>query len=71
MRLIKQTEEYVANSEEEAIAIIEKFRSAAEDEGYVLGANGYTYKNKKSKGEIVDEIWLCKVTKILGGAWDE
>ena len=71
MRLIKQTEEYVADTEQEAIQIIEEFRSKAQERNYVVGANGYTYKTKKSKGEIVDEIWLTKVTKILGGMWDE
>ena len=71
MRLIKQTEEYVVDSEEAAIAVIEKFRSAANDEGYVLGANGYTYKTKKSKGEIIGEVWVCKITKIFGGIWDD
>ena len=70
MRLIKRTEEYVANSEEEAIAVLEKFRADAEKEGYMLGANGYTYKNKKAKGEIIDEVWVVKVTKILGGVWE-
>ena len=70
MKLIKRTEEYVTNSEEEAITLLEGFRADAEREGYTLGANGYTYKNKKSKGEIVDEAWIVKVTKILGGIWE-
>lgn len=70
MKLIKRVEEYVVNTEEEAIAALERFRDDAEREGYTLGANGYTYKNKKSKGEIIDEAWILKVTKILGGIWE-
>lgn len=71
MRLIKQTEEYVLDSEEQAIALIAHFKEDAHENEYILGASGYTYKTKKSKGEIIDEAWVCKVTKILGGVWDE
>ena len=31
----------------------------------------YTYKTKKAKGEIIGEVWVCKITKILGGVWDD
>ena len=71
MKILKQTDEFVLDTEEEAIALIEKARQAANSEGYVLGANGYTYKTKKAKGEIIDEAWVVKVTKILGGVWDD
>lgn len=70
MRLIKTTEEYIANSEAEAIAIIQNYRTDAEEKGYKLGACSYTYKTKKAKGEIIDECWVTKITKILGGIWD-
>ncbi len=71
MRLIKQTEEYVVDTEQAAIDLIEKFRQASRNEGYVLGASGYTYKTKKAKGEIIGEVWVCKIVKVLGGVWDD
>lgn len=71
MKVLKQTEEYRTDSEEEAIALIEHYRKDAMDNGYVLGASGYTYKTKKAKGEIIDEAWVVKVTKVLGGVWDD
>ena len=71
MKILKQTEEYRTDSEEEAIKVIEGYRQDAIDKGYVLGASGYTYKTKKAKGEIIDEAWVVKVTKILGGVWDD
>ena len=37
MRLIKQTDEFVLDTEEEAIALIEKARQAANSEGYAAG----------------------------------
>lgn len=71
MRLIKKTEEYVVDTEEQAIAAIQNFREEAEREGYVLGTSGYTLKTKKSKGEIIAEQYVVKVTKIFGGIWDD
>ncbi len=71
MRLIKQTEEYVVDTEQAAIDLIERFRADAESKGYVLGASGYTYKTKKAKGEIIGEVWVCKIVKVLGGIWDD
>ena len=71
MRLLKQTEEYRADTEEEAKEIMEKFRQDAHDKGYTLGASGYTYKTKKAKGEIVDMAWVVKIQKVVGGVWDE
>ena len=55
MKLLKQTEEYRTDSEDEAIKVIENYRKDAEEKGYILGASGYTYKTKKAKGEIIDE----------------
>lgn len=71
MRLIKRTEEYVVDTEEEAIKAIQNFREDAEEHGHTVGASGYTYKTKKAKGEIVGEQYLIKVTRILGGIWDD
>ena len=71
MVLIKQNDEFVVDTEEEAKALIEKARKDSHTEGYVLGANGYTYKTKKAKGEIIGEVWVCKITKVLGGVWDD
>ena len=71
MRLIEQTEKYVVDSEEEAIKVAQEFKKDAEAKGYVLGASGYTYKTKKSKGEIIGEAWVVTVRKVLGGVWDD
>lgn len=71
MRLIKRTEEYVVDTEEEAIKAIQNFREDAAKHGHTVGASGYTYKTKKAKGEIIGEQYLIKVTRILGGIWDD
>lgn len=70
MRLLKQTEEYRADTEEEAKEIMEKFRQDAHDKGYILKANGYTLKEKKQKGEVIDSGFLLKVVKEISTFWE-
>lgn len=71
MRILKQTEEFRADTEDEAKLVMERFREEAKEKGYTLGASGYTYKTKKAKGEIIDEAWVVKIVKVIGGVWDE
>lgn len=70
MRLLKKTEEYRVDSEIEAKEAMEEFRSAAATEGYTLGSCGYTYKEKKAKGEVIDSAFCVKVVKVYGGIWE-
>ena len=70
MKKLKTTIEVRCYSEEEAKDFIENFRKKSHEEDYTVGANGYTYKSKKSKGEIVEEGWLCKCVKIHEDFWD-
>ncbi len=71
MRLIERTEKYVVDSEEEAIKLIQNAKEDATNNGYILGASGYTYKTKKAKGEIIGEVWVTSIKKVLGGVWDD
>ena len=71
MKRLKVTEEYRAYSEQEAIDALNEARAKQNTEGYTLGANGYKYKTKKAKGEIVGEAWVVSVTKVYDEVWDE
>jgi hypothetical protein len=71
LRLIKRTEEYVVDTETEAIGLTEYFRKDAEENGYIIGKSGYVRKEKKAKGEVIAEVFVYTVTKIIGGIWDE
>ena len=71
MRKLKVTEEFKAYTEEEASEALEKLRANQSKEGYKLGANGYKYKSKKAKGEIVSEAWIVTATKIYGEVWED
>ena len=71
MRLLKETIELRADSETEAKDLIEEYRKKSFENGYTIAAAGYTYKNKKSKGEIIDEAWICKIVQSFGSVWEE
>ena len=70
MTLLKVTEEYRVDTEMEAKEAMERFRREAAEHGYSIGACGYTRKEKKSKGEVIDEGYLVKVVKNYGGFWE-
>jgi hypothetical protein len=71
MKLLKITYEQRAYTEEQAKDEILKFRARAQEEGYVVGSAGYTYKAKKKKGEVVAEAWIVKCVAIYNEIWDE
>lgn len=70
MRILKVTAEYRAESEEEAKQMNEDFKKEARDQGYILTSFAYTKKEKKSKGDVIDDGYLVKVVKTYGGFWD-
>ena len=70
MTLLKVIEEYRADSEAEVKEMNEQFKNESRAAGYTLNAFSYTKKEKKAKGNIVDECYVVKATKIFGGVWD-
>lgn len=73
MRILKVTEEYRAETEQEVKEMNEDFKAKAKSatQGFILNSFSYTKKEKKSKGEVIDDGYLVKVTKIYGGMWDD
>lgn len=71
MKLLKVTYEHRAYTEDEAKDAILKFRNEAKDNGYLVGAAGYTYKSKKKKGKVVAEAWVVKCVAVYDEVWDE
>ena len=60
--LIRTTEVYRADNENEAKAVIEEAKKTST----VIKYNS-TYRNKKQKGEIIDEWYRVEITK----EWDD
>lgn len=71
MRTYKDTIEIICFTEEEAKQVIESYRQDAREKGFTVGFAGYTYKVKKSKGEIIGEIWLVRISQVFGDLWEE
>ena len=59
MMLIKKVETYRCENEEEATALVQRFKDNAQ--GYEVIKSSITQKTKKSKGEIVDVFYLVEI----------
>ena len=52
-QLLKTTDVWLTESEEEAMEMIEDAKNKAPEGGYTVTKSGYTAKPKKSNGEIL------------------
>ena len=68
---LKETVEYRIDTEDGAIRLIEQERKGAEDKGYIVAKASYSLKQKKAKGEIVDQGYLVSITYEYLKFWDE
>ncbi len=69
--LLETTSKFCASTEVEAKDMIEAFRTEAASKGYVVKKAGYEYKTKKSKGEIIGEVWVVTVTQTFANLWED
>ena len=60
--LVSTTETYRVDTETEATQAIEE---AKKDGSYVLGKYTSEHKERKSKGEVIDEYWKLTLTKLF------
>ncbi len=60
--LVSTVETYRVDTEAEATKAIEE---AKNDNSYVLGKYTSEHKERKSKGEVVDEYWKLSLTKLF------
>ena len=60
--LVSTTETYRIDTESEATKAIEE---AKQDNSYTLGKYTNEHKERKLKGEVVDEYWKLTLTKIF------
>lgn len=61
-QLLKTTDVYRVDTEEEAVSMIEEAKDQQIKDNYTLTKSGYVVKTKKSKGEIVD-MWMVVTTE--------
>lgn len=69
-KLISVVEQYRLDTEDEAAHFIEECKNDAENHGYTLKSYASTKKEKKTKGEVVEEAILVKIAKDYNTFWD-
>ena len=60
--LVSTTETYRVDTETEATQAIEEAKA---DNTYVLGKYTSEHKERRAKGEVVDEYWKLTLTKLF------
>lgn len=70
MKSLKRTEEYRAETEKEAKDFVEEIKKESKEKGFEVTAYSIARKEKKSKGEIVDECYVIKIVKTYSPIWD-
>ena len=70
MKILKITEEYRVDFEEEVKQLNEQMKADALKNGYILNSFSYTKKEKKKSGDTIDEGYLVKAAKVYGGFWE-
>ena len=70
MRKLKVTEEFRVETEAEAKTAVENFQREGLEKGFSITKWSADYKTKKSKGEIIDNGYLLKVTFQFSDFWD-
>lgn len=63
--MIKDTCELRVDTEEAANKLHKDFEEYCHNRGFTLSSWSQTYKCRKSKGEVIDEYYLCKVIIIF------
>lgn len=64
-QLLKKTEVYRVDTEEEAMSMIEDAKDGQMNGGYTLTKSSYVLKTKKSKGEIIDQWFITTTEKTF------
>lgn len=65
MMKIKEVTTYRVQTENDAIALIEDLKAKQNAEGYEVVKNGYDRKQKRQKGEVIDEYWLVTISRVF------
>lgn len=69
MNLLKITTEKAFLTEEEARTEVDTIITKANEAGHSVAASSITHKTKKSKGEVIDERWITKITEEYEDIW--
>ncbi len=68
--LLNKTEVYRINTEEEVKTVIDEAKEDAFENGYILKGYSTKVKEKKSKGEVIDEGFEVTLKKEYNTFWE-
>ena len=57
-------------SNENTTKMIEEVKEEGKTKGFYLSAYSITHKEKKAKGEVIDECFVVKIVKTYSPIWD-
>ena len=69
--LLENTIKYRVGTEQEAKDLIEKFREGGVKGGYIIKKASYERKIKKSKGEVIAEVFVVNITEVFDELWGD
>jgi hypothetical protein len=49
---------------------VESIKEESKTKGYYVSAYSITHKEKKAKGEVIDECFVVKIVKTYAPIWD-
>lgn len=61
--LVRTTDIFKVDTESEAVTLVQEYKDNASSEGYDLTKYESKYRNKKTKGEIVEEWYQVTLQK--------
>ncbi len=64
-QLLKTTDQWLVDTEEEAMDMIEEAKDKQMEGCYSLTKSGYVMKTKKSKGEIIEVTYRVSLEKTF------
>lgn len=70
MLKLEVTEKWRVEDKNEAEAFIKTQRENGARDGYDVIKAGYVHKDKKAKGEIIDDCEVVTITKEYAGIWN-
>lgn len=68
--MLERTTKYRIDSEDRVKSFIEEQKQKASAEGYTVKKYSSTFKEKKSKGEVIDEGYEVSITTSHGTFWE-
>lgn len=63
LQLIKESQTFRVDTEAQAMELIEDAKEKQNTGGYTVKESKYQLKQKKAKGEVIDEFFLVTITK--------